>query len=232
MTVVLSLVCSDGIVMAADTQVTEKDRGVSYPARKLHPLGTQGAWGGSGAQSVLLELETIFEDSPASILEAEDPGRALQERVLPVMQHHYDHFIAEVPGEDGDGGSPAAYVMAAGYRDGEPWIVEVNPHAMVSRYEDVGFHAIGSGAPMAQQAGALLANFRMVKRPVAYGVVAVVRVLDALSQTSPSVGGPVDVYRILPGGAEHLEPEEVDEARELVGRWLELEQEALDRLIE
>ncbi|HEX6235857.1 MAG TPA: hypothetical protein VFZ68_01615, partial [Acidimicrobiales bacterium] len=64
-------------------------------------------------------------------------------------------------------------------------------------YEDIGFHAIGSGAPMAQQAGALLAHFRMTERPVAYGVVVAQRVLDALSYTSPSVGGP------LPCGAHH-----------------------------
>jgi proteasome beta subunit len=230
-TVVLSLVCSDGIVMAADTQVTEKDRGVSYPARKLHLLGDRGAWGGSGARSVLLELERLFESSPSAILEAEDPGRALQERVLPVLQHHYDHFIVDVPGEDG-GGTPSTYVMAASYVGDEPWIVEINPHAMVSRYEDVGFHAIGSGAPMAQQAGALLANFRMAKRPVDYGVVAIVRVLDALAQTSPSVGGPLDVVRIMPDGTERLDDKAIDRARKQVDRWVELEQEALDRLLE
>ena len=49
---------------------------------------------------------------------------------------------------------------------------------------------------MAQQAGALLAHFRMTERDVDYGVLAAVRVLDALRITSPSIGGPIDVYRL------------------------------------
>jgi proteasome beta subunit len=231
-TVVLAIKCSDGLVVAADTQVTDSDRGMSYPAQKLHPLGDYGAWGGSGARSVLTDLEREFEDSAAAIQEADDVARILQEKVLPVLQHHYDNFIADVPGEDSGAGGPSAYVLAAGYTDDAPWIVELNPHAMVSRYEDIGFHAIGSGAPMAQQAGALLAHFRMTERPVALGVVAAVRVLDALSTTSPSVGGEFDVCRITAEGAKHLDDEEIAAAMELVKRWGELEQEALDKLLD
>lgn len=229
MTVVLSLVCSDGLVIAADTQVTDSGRGMSYPAQKLHPLGDHAAWGGSGARSVLLDLEHQFSESAGAILQSEDVGRALQERIIPVLRHHYEHFIADVPGEQSSG-TPSAYVLAAGYTGERPWIVEVNPNGMVSRYEDIGFHAIGSGAPMAQQAGALLAHFRMTERKVDYGVVAAVRVLDALSQTAPSVGGAFDVCRIVPDGAQHLEDKEIDKVRAHVDRWTDLEQRALDDL--
>jgi proteasome beta subunit len=228
-TVVLALVCADGLVVGADTQITDSGRGVSFPARKLHPLGDRAAWAGSGARAVLLDLEREFEKAAATILESDDIGRALQERVLPVLRHHYDHFIEDVPGEQKDG-TPSAYVLAAGYADDGPWIVEINPNALVSHYEDVGFHAIGTGAPMAQQAGALLAHFRMIERSIEHGVVAVVRVLDALSRTSPSVGGGIDVCRITPDGAQHLDDAEIDQARARVARWAELEQEALDRL--
>jgi 20S proteasome alpha/beta subunit len=229
MTVVLSLVCSDGLVFGADTQITESDRGLSYPAQKLHPLGEHAAWGGSGARSVLKDLEKIFSTSAGSILESDDVGRSLQERILPVLRHHYENFIEDVPGEETAGG-PSAYVLAAGYSQGSPFMVEINPSGMVSRYEDIGFHAIGSGAPMAQQAGALLAHFRMTSRPVEYGVVAVVRVLDALTLTSPSVGGGIDVCRIRPEGAHTLDDKELAQAREYVARWIELEQEAMHRL--
>jgi hypothetical protein len=70
----------------------------------------------------------------------------------------------------------------------------------------------------------------MNERPVQYGVLAALRVLDALDETSPTVGGPMDVCRITPDGAEHLPPDDVDAARAEVGRWLELERKALDRL--
>ena len=71
-----------------------------------------------------------------------------QEQILPILGHHYNTFIPDGPGEEG-GGTPAASVMAAGWRDGEPWIIEITPSGMIGHYADIGFHAIGSGAAMA-----------------------------------------------------------------------------------
>lgn len=231
MTVVIAIRCQDGLVLAADSQITEGDRGLSYPASKLHPLGDGAAWGGSGARSVLLDVEGVLEESASAIVESDDVGHELQERMLPILRHHYENFIAEVPGE-GEAQTPSAYLLAAGYSGDDPWIIEVNPHGMVLRYEEIGFHAIGSGAPMAQQAGSLLAHFRMTDRPVVYGEVAAVRVLDALKLTSPSVGGPLDLYRITPDGAEHLGDDELGGVREQVERWTRMEQRALDDLFD
>ena len=229
MTVVLALRCADGIVLGADTQITESDRGMSYPARKLHLLGDHAAWGGSGARAVLTDAKAAFDESAASILEATDVGRALQDQLRPILQHHYDTYIEDVPGEE-KGGTPATYLLAAGYADDEPWIVEINPHAMVGRYEDIGFHAVGSGAAMAQQAGALLAHFRMVERPVRYGVAGVLRVLEALDYTSPSVGAPFDIVRVTPAGVDRLDDDEIEQTRADVKRWTEMEQAVLDQL--
>lgn len=230
MTVVLAIRCKDGLVLAADSQITEGDRGMTYPGQKLHDLGPHAAWGGSGARSVLLDLEELFDTEASEIVGSGDVSRALQARVLPVLRHHYEHFIPDVPGEE-SAGTPSAYVLAAGYTDDQPWIVEVNPNAMVSRYEEIGFHAIGSGAAMAQQAGALLAHFHMRERPVDLGVLAAVRVLDSLARTSPSVGGPIDVARITADGAEHLDEDALGEVRAQVERWEEREHAILDDLL-
>lgn len=231
MTVVLAMRCEDGLVLATDSQITDSGRGMSYPAQKLHAMGDHAAWGGSGARGVLTELEEGFEKSSGVILDAPDIDRALQEFVVPVLRHHYDNFIEHVPGEE-SAGTPSAYVLATGYAKGEPFIIEINPNGMVGRYEDIGFHAVGSGAPMAQQAGALLAHFRMTERSVEHGVVAAVRVLDALRTTSPSVGGPVDVCRITPEGTHYLDEEEVARAREHVERWTDRERTVLDGLFD
>jgi proteasome beta subunit len=228
-TVVLALRCADGVVLAADSQVTDSARGLSYPAQKLHPFGATAAWGGSGARAVLMELEEDFADSAEAVLASDNVGRSVQERVVPLLRHHYDTFIERVPGED-SAATPATYVMAAGYARGEPFIVDIDPHGLIGRYEEAGFHAIGSGSAMAQQAGALLAHFRMTERDVDHGVLVAVRVLDALRLTSPSVGGPVDVYRLTPERADELSEEDVERVRERVRRWAELEREALDRL--
>lgn len=229
MTVVLALRCADGIVLASDSQITDPGRGVSYPAQKLHPLGDHAAWGGSGSRAVLYDIEQLLNAEPDAVVEAQDVGRALQARVLPIFKHHYENFIADVP-ETKPGATPATYVLAAGYANGEPFIVDIDPHGLIGHHEETGFQAVGSGAPMAQQAYALLASFQTSKRGVDYGVAAALRVLDALDVSSPTVGGPMDICRITPDGAHHLSPDEIDQVRGQVAKWQELEQRAADEL--
>lgn len=231
-TVVLALRCVDGLVMGSDSQITDPGRGLSYPAQKLHMMGKHAAWGGSGSRAVLYDLEQIFHAEPDAILEADDIGRALQRRTVPVLKHHYDNFIEDVPAAKASGATPATYVLAAGFAGERPFIVDIDPHGLIGHYEETGFQAVGSGAPMAQQAYALLANFRMTERSVDYGLVAALRVLDALDVSSPSVGGPMDLCRITSDGAHHLDTEEVDGIRAQVGRWLSIEESALDELFD
>lgn len=231
-TVVLAMRCADGLVMASDSQITDPGRGLSYPAQKLHPLGKRAAWGGSGSRAVLYDLERIFTSEPDAVLEADDIGRALQHRTVPVLKHHYENFIEDVPAAKPGGATPATYVLAAGFAAQRPFIVDIDPHGLIGHYEETGFQAVGSGAPMAQQAYALLANFRMTERGVDYGLVAALRVLDALDASSPSVGGPMDLCRITADQAHHLDQEAVDGVRDQVGRWFKLEERALDELFD
>lgn len=226
MTVVLAAVCQDGVVLGSDSQITDKGRGVTYPAEKLHPLGEAAAWAGSGARSVLFDVEKCFNENSAAILGASDIGRALQEHVLPILRHHYDTFIPDVPGDD-EGGTPAAYVMAAGWRDGEPWIIEITPSGMIGHYADIGFHTIGSGAAMAQQAGSLLSHFHLTERSLRFGCAVVLRVLQALDLTSPSVGKPFSLCRIDASGAHHLSDKDIEQVGKDVRRWEEAEQAAI-----
>lgn len=229
MTCVLAVVCQDGVVIGADTQITDSSRGMSYPGQKLQHMGLHAAWGGSGSRAVLVDLEKVLAEQADVICSSDDVGRALQDRTLPVLRHHYERYIPDVPGESTSAG-PSAYVLAAGWREQGPWIVEIDPHGMVGHYEDIGFHAIGSGAPMAQQAGTLLSHFDMVDRSVRHGVVGAVRVLDALRTTSPSVGLEIDVCTITSQGAHHLTDDEIDAAREDVERWRAMETKVLDDL--
>lgn len=231
MTVVLATVCRDGVVLGSDSQITDKGRGMTYPAEKIHPLGDLAAWGGSGARSVLADVKRCFNENSAAILEAPDIARALQGQVLPILRHHYDTFIPDVPGEEG-GGTPSAYVMAAGWRDGEPWILEITPSGMIGHYADIGFHAIGSGAAMAQQAGSLLSHFHLAERSVRFGLAAVLRVLQALDLTSASVGEPFSLCRIDAEGAHHFSQEEIREVSDVVRQWEDAEQAVIAKMFD
>lgn len=218
--------------MASDSQITDPGRGLTYPAQKLHPLGSNAAWGGSGSRAVLYDVEQLFNEEADAVVEAKDIGHAIQARVRPIMQHHYDNFISEVPGQKA-AGTPATYVLAAGYVGDTPFIIDLDPNALLGYHEETGFQAVGSGAAMAQQAHALLTQFQVADRDVNYGVVAALRVLDALDASSPSVGGPMDLCRITPeDGAQHLTPKQVEAVRKDVGRWVKLEQTALDGLFD
>ena len=217
--------------MASDSQITDPVRGVSYPAQKLHELGKHASWGGSGSRAVLFDLEQIFDAEADAIIEAPDVGHALQQRVVPVLEQHYSTFIADVPGGK-PGATPSTYVLAAGYANGQPFLIDIDPHGLIGHHEETGFQAVGSGAPMAQQAHALLAHFQMGGHSVDYGVVAALRVLDALDASSPSVGGPMDICRITPEGAKHLDEDAIAEVRRRVERWVELERRALDELFD
>lgn len=218
--------------MASDSQITDPGRGLTYPAQKLHPLGSNAAWGGSGSRAVLYDVEQLFNEEADAVVEAKDIGHAIQARVRPIMQHHYDNFIPEVPGQKA-AGTPATYVLAAGYVGDTPFIIDLDPNALLGHHEETGFQAVGSGAAMAQQAHALLTQFQVADRDVNYGVVAALRVLDALDASSPSVGGPMDLCRITPeDGAQHLTPRQVEAVRKDVGRWVKLEQTALDGLFD
>lgn len=103
MTVVLAIRCVNGIVLASDSQITDPGRGLSYPAQKLHPLGAHAAWGGSGSRAALYDIEQVFNDEADAIIEEKNLGHALQARVLPILKHHYENFISEVPGQEAAG---------------------------------------------------------------------------------------------------------------------------------
>jgi proteasome beta subunit len=59
-----------------------------------------------------------------------------------------------------------------------------------------------------------------------------VRVIDALAVSQPMVGGPLNVCRITPEGADHLDDEEIDAVRDDVQRWKDAEHEALDSVFD
>ena len=160
MTVVLAIKCANGIAMASDSQITDPSRGLSYPAQKLHPLGKYAAWGGSGSRAVLYDVEQIFDAEAEAVVQAENVGHALQARVVPVLKHHYENFIAAVPGQEA-AAPPPRTSSPLGIPAISRFIVDLDPNGLIGHHETTGFQAVGSGAPMAQQAHALLAHFRV-----------------------------------------------------------------------
>ena len=227
-TVVLALKCADGIVLAADSQITDSARGFSYPAQKLHPFGETGAWGGSGARAVLLELETTSTGCRRGAGRRRRRPR-VQERVVPLLRHHYDNFIETCRARS----SPAPRRPRTSWSRATPGRAVHRRHRPARAHRTVRGRRVprrrqrlGHG-PAGRGAARPLPDDRAGRR---HGVLAAVRVLDALRITSPSIGGPIDVYRLTADGAYGLTDEDVERVRERVRQWAELENEVLDRL--
>lgn len=232
MTVVFALHTRDGMVVGADSQATERDRDLTYPVDKIHPLGDRGAWGGRGSRAVLLDVRERLVSTASEILDGGHLGHGLQDQVRPIFQHHYDAYIADVPGDTSEVQAPQVNLLVAAYdNDHQPWIVEVDPHCVIRRYEDVGFHAVGGGAVLAEQAAALITHFGVRELPLRHGLLVALRVLRSVSQVSLTVGGPANLWTVTPDGAARLSPEELERLDGDLERWRALEREGLDQVV-
>lgn len=220
--------------MASDSQATETQQQVRRETDKVFPIGGRLLWGASGMGSVIDELGETLPRHQGSIEQTTNPTRTLKTPVRTVLKNHYNNFI-EVPGVDAQQQShPMSTVLFAGF-DGNDnaYIIEIDPNCNVSRYEEVGFHAIGSGASFAQMSNALLAHFKVSERPLAHGLLVAVRVLDAVINTSAyGVGGPIQLWQLTRnGGPQKIEGEELEQIHAQVGGWQELERESLERFL-
>ena len=119
---------------------------------------------------MLYDVEQIFNAEADAVVEAKNIGHACRTGAAGAQTS-----LRELhPGRAGAGsGRHARHLrLAAGYTGDVPFIVDLDPNGLIGHHEEIGFQAVGSGAPMAQQAHALLAHFRMTERDVDYGVVA------------------------------------------------------------
>jgi proteasome beta subunit len=114
--------------------------------------------------------------------------------------------------------------------DGSPWIHEIDHQCNITDYEERGFHAIGSGAPFAQLANALVAHFEVRQRPVEHGKLVAHRVMDiAISTSAYGIGAPIQMWQITGDQVSRMSDEELDAIRDSVGAWQEVEKAALDK---
>jgi hypothetical protein len=217
--------------MAADSQATETAGNVRHPTDKLFQLTPRSVWGAAGGAQIARDLQRQLPEAATAIDASADPAQLITNEVRKVLLQHYTPYLPQVPGIPI--ASPATSVLACGLGPGDaPWIIEVDPHCAMSHYEDLGFHAIGSGAGFAQLASALMAHFDVRLRPVRHGLLLAYRVMDAaIDISSYGLGKPIQIWAVTPGGRRRLPKEELDEIEANVGGWRELERQTLDELM-
>lgn len=230
MTLIIAVSCTDGVIMASDSQATEATGSVRWPVQKVFPLHDQAVIGGSGPRQIIEDIYAACQASQRELEASPDIGESLLTLVEPVLRTYYSRYIPVVPGK-AQRGSAETIMLATGYtEDGGPWIIEIDAHCMQTHYEERGFHAIGSAAGFAQMANALMAHFDVRNRPVAYGELVAYRAMRAAIDTPAfGVGPPIQMWQVKEGGAHELSAEELEAIADSVGGWEEAEKDALER---
>jgi proteasome beta subunit len=231
MTLVIALSCSDGVVMASDSQTTETYADVRYSIQKLFKLTDHAIWGGAGDQQTVLDIDEALGHASDTIAGAVNRSQALVDTIKPVLERRYNNVV-KVPGQRR--AIPWTDSLACGYdpNSDSKWIVEVDRHCNTTSYTRRGFHAIGAAAGLAMLGNALLAHFRTAEKPLAYGKLLAYRVVDAAIQTSGyGVAEPIQMSTVDANGIHEIDDIELVELKSAVGGWKEDERSALDRLV-
>jgi 20S proteasome alpha/beta subunit len=229
MTIVIALACSDGVVMASDSQASEIAAGVRWNVTKVFQLSDSAVWGGTGDGQTITEIDHALQAIRPQVEAGGNLIQLLPAAIHPVLTRRYATFI-QVPGLQMT--TPATGALACGYDSGRGrWIVEVDPHCISSDYADRGFHAVGSAAGFALLGNALLNHFRPAERPLSQGRLIAYRVINAAIQTSMSgVGGDIQMWYVDGSGVHQVGENDLDEIKNLVGGWQVEEGKVLDRV--
>ena len=149
MTLILALVCKDGIVMAADSAASFVE-GIKQPTVKIRQLGNTVLWAASGHEGMTQDIEVALTKgrTPESYMKSAQHCRQQLRRVLrPVYQEWKDYQvpIPQPPYHQ----MQTAHLLFVGFWEGKPCIIEVEPNLAVGQLEDYGHAAIGSAAQFA-----------------------------------------------------------------------------------
>lgn len=238
MTLIVASVFRGGIVMAADSLSVEAV--VGHPlldfgttVEKVFPLGSNILWGGSGGggltQRVKLELDE-WAGRNAGLLDR--PGNDVCPRLAKIVQDTITRAFAESPFKDrpeaGPDGLKNTYLLAGQPRDGPPWLLEVMWNGQRTRYDERGFHAIGSARIYAYAAHGMIQHYGLRECDSRNALVCTYRILDfGVRAAASGVREPYVFWIVEGGGTRQLPETEVSGLRETVGLWLVKEKESL-----
>lgn len=220
--------------MAADSQGTEGSGNPFTQVRKEVPkifrLTSRAVWGGAGSGQVIQDLNKEVATLESALEASPDMRTSMMSIVKPTLSRHYNDYLQPPRGVQSS--APVSTFLSCGIDPkGEPWILEIEYNCQATHYEELGFHAIGSGAPFAQLANALLSHFEVRDRPLEHGKLVAHRVMDiAINTSAYGIGGPIQMWTVDSAGVHQLSSDELAAVRTGVGLWQSLEAETLNQV--
>jgi proteasome beta subunit len=227
MTLIVAIGCSDGVVLASDSCSTDLENRTKQPIDKIKRIPEQPIlWGGSGNGGLIDRIGEELAGAPARpSLKA--LRRELKSRVVPEQQDALATYVP-YPGTQ----PPSATILLAGFREGKPWILEINKSGEDTFYgEPYGdFYAIGGGGTFAH------ATFRphlRQPRDLRAGKLHAFRIVDdAVELAHFGLDRPIQVHTVSADGTVvRLSAEEISAIKDSCEVWRNFERETFGRVL-
>lgn len=231
-TLIVTLGCTDGIVMGADSASTDASSGTKQAVVKIQQIGKHPIlFGGSGDVGLIKRiLDELNSATFATTAKFKDTRRVIKDAVLPHMKEaREDHIPQPVQGFNMP---PTATLMFGCIQHKVPFVLEVEIDGRDTVYDkDYGsFNAIGSGKGLAQ---AIMRPHLLRPRDLRLGKTLAYRVLeDSIELAAAGLAMPIHLFTLdLHGVITELDDTELNKLKSECELWRELEREALGQML-
>jgi 20S proteasome alpha/beta subunit len=232
-TLVVALCCADGVVLAADGQVTSATPGMATKGetRKLFIMADQFAWGGAGPVGSIQRVQVEAEGCIADIVrefKRREPGAANLHKHIHKIQKEVEE---ETLGDDKSKAEQRSTYLFGVFCEQGPHVLEFGLAGNREWHDKEGFSAIGSGALFATHSFRSLRHHELMSLNLAQAEALAWRTVDdAIATAAWGLGGVVDLAVVDSDGARMLEPQEVAAVQDTVDLWRGQEVETLGAL--
>lgn len=240
MTLILALLCSDGLVMASDSQATIETTGqqLKGPAEKLFRPWDHIAWGASGATGIIQRVDIHLREKHAASaaferMHPDEVRKRLAAEIAEVIHPLVTKQYLNLPGRS----MPIAGFLFAGHTARGPVLFEVSDNLMDASHIETGYAAIGSGDIFPYYALAALSHFDVRNRTLEEAKAIAYRVVsDAINIAAFGLGPPVQMVEVRRQAngtykVRKLSPEDLRILEDTVYTWKTLEVETLSASI-
>jgi 20S proteasome alpha/beta subunit len=241
MTVALSLVCSDGVLVASDSMASNGP--IATASIKVHRFDALPiVWTASGSVYVIEEAEAALKSHEANLglasnLSFADASQLNQLRsglvgvTTSVMRQCYSSALPFGIQQQINGQHHPFITdfLMTGFADGTPMLLEVAQDGQANWHTAEGFYAIGSGGAFASVAQALMKHYLDDgPLPLELGMQIAYRTIETACDVSTGgVRTPVQMAVVDAEGSRIVDSGEIEELKDRVTGWKQVERDAL-----
>ncbi len=188
MTLIIALTFKDGVIMAADSLGTESVVGhplfdYTMTVEKVSPIGKNIVWGGSGSAGLSQQVKEALDAwGKANEGLLDKPADKVCPLIGKAVQDVINKVFAGSPFKDHPEAAPDSlkntFLLCGKPKDGPPWLLEVMWNGEKTRYDERGFHAIGSARVYAYAAHGMLQHYGAKDHDIPSALLCVHRILN------------------------------------------------------